>query len=214
LRAVRRAGPRVAGRVGEGVSEFVGVLREDEERVAGRSRSPMPPTQAAIRWSLPLTRPLTLADLRWTGGSLTHVGQPRKHGAQAVKQSQQSQDLRLWGEVEDQHALQRGRGSGRIASPAERERPPTEGRRVRGRPSPAACPFLTWRTPLPALSPTGRGFRKRIAVVTLKAVVPEALFPLARRRGATTCRAETHPTRSETGRTDRKFAPGRSRCVM
>jgi hypothetical protein len=25
----------------------------------------MPPTQAAIRWSLPLTRPLTLADLCW-----------------------------------------------------------------------------------------------------------------------------------------------------
>jgi hypothetical protein len=47
-----------------GVSEFVGVLREDEERVAGRSRSPQPPTQAAIRWSLPLTRPLTVGVLR------------------------------------------------------------------------------------------------------------------------------------------------------
>jgi len=43
--------------------------------------------------TLPLTR--TRADLRWPGGSLTHVGQPRKHGAQAVKQSQQGQDLRL-----------------------------------------------------------------------------------------------------------------------
>jgi hypothetical protein len=57
----------MAGRVGEGVSEFVGVLRDDEERVAGRSRSPMPPTQAAIRWSLPLTRPLTLAGQRRAG---------------------------------------------------------------------------------------------------------------------------------------------------
>jgi 2,3-bisphosphoglycerate-dependent phosphoglycerate mutase len=97
-------GSRAAARVGEGVSEFVGVLREDEERVAGRSRSPRPPTQAAIRWSLPLTRPLTLADLRWTGGS-THVGQPREHGAQAVKQSQQGQDLCLGGEVEHQYAF-------------------------------------------------------------------------------------------------------------
>ena len=47
------AGPargwRPAGRESVGVSEFVGVLREDEERVAGRSRSPRPPTQAAIR---------------------------------------------------------------------------------------------------------------------------------------------------------------------
>ncbi|MGB8298162.1 MAG: hypothetical protein WCG85_22300 [Polyangia bacterium] len=48
----------------EGVSEFVGVLREDEERIAGRSRSRQPPTQVACRWSLPLMRPLTLADLR------------------------------------------------------------------------------------------------------------------------------------------------------
>jgi hypothetical protein len=63
-----------------GVSEFVGVLREDEERVAGRSRSPQPPTQAAIRWSLPLTRPLTLADLRWPETPVAHVGQARRHG--------------------------------------------------------------------------------------------------------------------------------------
>ena len=72
--------------MGEGVSEFVGVLREDEERVAGRSRSPMPPTQAAIRWSLPLTRPLTLADLRWPGGSLTHVGQACQHCAETINE--------------------------------------------------------------------------------------------------------------------------------
>ena len=82
-----------------GVSEFVGVLREDEERVAGRSRSPQPPTQAAIRWSLPLTRPLgahasrfplvaplpppltrTVADLRWPETPVAHVGQARRHG--------------------------------------------------------------------------------------------------------------------------------------
>jgi hypothetical protein len=57
-----RAGPRLAGPVGSG--EFVCVLREDGERVAGRSRES--PTQTALRWSptlpLPLTR--TLADLR------------------------------------------------------------------------------------------------------------------------------------------------------
>ena len=57
------------------MSEFVGVLREDEERVAGRTRSPRPPTQTAIRWSLPLTRPLTLADLAWP---VAHVGQARE----------------------------------------------------------------------------------------------------------------------------------------
>jgi len=41
IRAARRAGRgwRPAGRESVGVSEFVGVLREDEERVAGRSRS-------------------------------------------------------------------------------------------------------------------------------------------------------------------------------
>ena len=102
--------------MGEGVSEFVGVLREDEERVAGRSRSPMPPTQAAIRWSLPLTRPLTLADRRWPERSFAHVGQPREHGAQTVEQGQQRQDLRLGGEVEYQHALQSGRRLARLAA--------------------------------------------------------------------------------------------------
>jgi hypothetical protein len=48
--------------VGEGVSEFVCVTREDGERAAGRSREP--PTQAAPRWSLPLPLTRTLADLR------------------------------------------------------------------------------------------------------------------------------------------------------
>ena len=49
----------------------------------------------ASRWSLPLTLSLTdtLADLRWTVGPLTHVGQPRGHGAHAVEQSQQGRDL-------------------------------------------------------------------------------------------------------------------------
>jgi hypothetical protein len=102
--------------VSEGVSEFVGVLREDEERVAGRSRSPRPPTQSAIRWSLPLTRPLTLADLRWPGRPLAHVGQPREHGAQTVEQGQQRQDFRLGGEVEHQYTLQGGRRLARLAA--------------------------------------------------------------------------------------------------
>ena len=44
------------------------------------------------------------------------MGQPREHGAQAVKQSQQGQDLRLGGEVEHQYALQRGRGRARLAA--------------------------------------------------------------------------------------------------
>ena len=45
----------------EGVSEFVGVLREDGSRVA----RPKPPTTAASRWSLtlPLTLTGTLAGL-------------------------------------------------------------------------------------------------------------------------------------------------------
>jgi hypothetical protein len=42
------------------------------------------------------------------------VGQARKHGAQAVKQSQQGQDLCLGGEVEHQYALQRCRGLARL----------------------------------------------------------------------------------------------------
>jgi len=70
----------------------------------------------AGRHSLTLPLPRTRADLRWPGGSLTHVGQPRKHGAQAVKQSQQGQDLRLGGEAENQHALQRGRGLACLAA--------------------------------------------------------------------------------------------------
>jgi hypothetical protein len=48
-----------------------------------------------------------------------------------------------------------GRNSGRIASPAQRERSPTEGRRVRGRPqgTPAAFPkpCLPWRLRAPSV---------------------------------------------------------------
>ncbi|HJX54687.1 MAG TPA: hypothetical protein VJ801_18110, partial [Polyangia bacterium] len=60
---------RVAGRVG--VSEFVCALREGEERSAYRTRSRKSPTQAAPRWSPPLTLPLThtRAELRWPGVS-------------------------------------------------------------------------------------------------------------------------------------------------
>ena len=83
-------------------------------RAAGRSGSRQPPTQAAIRWSLPLPLTRTLADLRWPGGPLAHVGQPREHGAQAVEQGQQRQDFRLRGEVEYQHTLQRGRRLARL----------------------------------------------------------------------------------------------------
>jgi hypothetical protein len=59
------SGWRVAGRESEGVSEFVGVLRA-EERLTDRTRSRRSPTQAAIRSSHTLTRPLTrtLADPR------------------------------------------------------------------------------------------------------------------------------------------------------
>jgi hypothetical protein len=51
------------------------------------ARAHASPTLAAPRWSLtlPLSLTRTLADLRWTGGPLTHVGQPREHGAQTVE---------------------------------------------------------------------------------------------------------------------------------
>ena len=44
------------------------------------------------------------------------MGQACQHRAETAKQSQQSQDLRLWGEVEHQYALQRGRGLARLAA--------------------------------------------------------------------------------------------------
>jgi hypothetical protein len=44
------------------------------------------------------------------------VGQACQHCAETVKQSQQSQDLRFWGEVEDQYAFQRCRGLARLAA--------------------------------------------------------------------------------------------------
>ena len=64
-------GERLAGRVGEGVSESVGGRREAEAsgkgvsapRVAGRARSRKSRTRAATRWALTLPRRLTLADL-------------------------------------------------------------------------------------------------------------------------------------------------------
>jgi hypothetical protein len=67
------------------------------ERPACRSRSPSrePPTQVACRWS----RPLTLADLRWPGRPVAHVGQAREHSAQTIEQSQQGQDFRLGGRL-------------------------------------------------------------------------------------------------------------------
>ena len=94
---------------GEGVSA---------PRVAGRARSRQPPTLAAFRWSLtlPLTLTLTLADLRWTGRPVAHVGQAREHGAQAVKQSQQGQDFRLGSKVEYQNAFQGGGCLARLAA--------------------------------------------------------------------------------------------------
>ena len=59
--ATRKAGTRVAGRVSEGGSVFVG-RHADGSRVASRSRSREPPTQTAARWSLPLTLTGTQAD--------------------------------------------------------------------------------------------------------------------------------------------------------
>jgi hypothetical protein len=116
LRAARRAGPRVGARVGEGVSEFVWGTRKVRAATRARSRTREPPTPTATRAPNTLPRPLTLADLRWPGRPVAHVGQPREHGAQAVEQSQQGQDLRLGGEVEYQYALQRGRGLARLAA--------------------------------------------------------------------------------------------------
>ena len=119
-------GPRAAGRVSVRVSEFVGGTRGPDcgSRAAGRRGSTEPPTRDALRWSLPLPRPLTLADLRWPRRPLAHVGQPRKHGAQAVKQRQQGQDLGLGSEVEYQHALQGRRCLARLpAGAAEAAQP-------------------------------------------------------------------------------------------
>ena len=85
---------------------------------------------AAGRGSLTLPLPPTLAGLRWTGGSVAHVGQARKYGAQAIEQSQQSQDLRLWGEVEDQYAFQRCRGFARLAARTAEQVTQGPGRRM------------------------------------------------------------------------------------
>ena len=78
------------------------------------SRSPVAFTPAAHPGRLSL--PPTLAGLRWTGGSLTHVGQACQHCAETVKQSQQGQDFRLRGEVQYQHAFQGGRCLARLAA--------------------------------------------------------------------------------------------------
>jgi hypothetical protein len=94
------------------------------------SRSRQPPTLAAGRFTLTLPLPPTLAGLRWTGGSLTHVGQACQHCAETVKQSQQSQDLRLWGEVEDQYAFQRCRGLARLAARTAEQVTQGPGRRM------------------------------------------------------------------------------------
>jgi hypothetical protein len=77
FRAARRAGPRVAGRVSEGVSEFVGGQRKTGSvwRTAYRSRSRDPPTQTATRSPNTLTRPLTLADARWTRRPFAHTSE-------------------------------------------------------------------------------------------------------------------------------------------
>ncbi len=47
---------------------------------AGRRSLTLTRAAHAGRWSLTLPLTRTLADLRWTGGSLAHVGQPREHG--------------------------------------------------------------------------------------------------------------------------------------
>ena len=44
------------------------------------------------------------------------MGQTREHGAQAVEESQQGENLSLGGEVEYQHALQGGRRLARLAT--------------------------------------------------------------------------------------------------
>ena len=58
VRAARRAGAWFAGRVCEGVSEFVGGMREANMRFGGRTRSRESLTQTAACW--PLTQPLPL----------------------------------------------------------------------------------------------------------------------------------------------------------
>ena len=65
-----------------------------------------PATRAPNR----LPQPLTLAGLRWPRRSLAHVGQPREHGTQAVKQHKEGQNLGLGRKAQYQHALQAGRG--------------------------------------------------------------------------------------------------------
>jgi hypothetical protein len=78
--------------VSVGESEFVWGMRK--ARAAVRSRAREPPTQAATRDpnTLPLTS--TLAGRRWPRRPLAHVRQSSEHGAQAVDQHQQAQDLR------------------------------------------------------------------------------------------------------------------------
>ena len=83
---------------------------------AWSSRSREPPTQVVCRWSLPLTRPHTLADLRWPGRSFAHVGQAREHGPQAVKPKPGRSRFPPEGKVEDQYAFQRGRRLARLAA--------------------------------------------------------------------------------------------------
>ena len=69
MRAARRGGTRVAGRVGVSVGEgeFVGATRKPRAAIRARSRMREPPTLTATRWPNTLTLPLTgtLAGLRW-----------------------------------------------------------------------------------------------------------------------------------------------------
>ena len=58
------------------------------------------------------------------GGPVAHVGQTREHGAQAVKQSQQGQDLCFGGEVEDQYAFKGGGCFARLAARAAKAAQP------------------------------------------------------------------------------------------
>ena len=100
-----------------GVSEFVWGTRKARDAIRARSRTREPPTTTATR--APNTLPLTgtLAGLRWPTSSVAHVGQPGEHGAQAVEQHQEGQDLGLGRKVEHQDALQ---GSRRLTCLAAR----------------------------------------------------------------------------------------------
>ena len=100
-----------------GVSEFVWGTRKARDAIRARSRTGEPPTTTATR--APNTLPLTgtLAGLRWPTSSVAHVGQPGEHGAQAVEQHQEGQDLGLGRKVEHQDALQ---GSRRLTCLAAR----------------------------------------------------------------------------------------------